>query len=431
MRVYTVVAGDELRAIADRVEATTRDLVRWNELAGEDVLVPGLHLLVPGPATLAQTYRVRRGEDLTQAARRLGVSLEELESYSQIRQTTGPQWQAGQTVLVPRRVTQKRTIEVNGYLLPQGTPTDSGILQDVGRWLSYLSIFSYQARADGTLVETKDNIALEVAKRYGIAPLMTVSNFDGNTFNTELAHTILANGSIRRRLFDHIMRLARSKGFRGINVDFEHMRPTDRPLYNQFIRELGRIVRPAGMSLSIALGPKTSDDPMAQWMGAFDYRTLGAEVDFLMLMTYEWGWVGGPPMAVAPLNQVRAVLDYATSVIPPQKILMGISLYGYDWPLPYPAGGRASGIANNTAQNLAIREQVPIQWEHPSASPFFRYRTRELEERVVWFDDALSVSAKLNLVYEYNLRGVSYWVLGNSFPQNWYLLDDSFEVRKV
>lgn len=136
-------------------------------------------------------------------------------------------------------------------------------------------------------------------------------------------------------------------------------------------------------------------------------------------------------MAIAPIDQVRAVLNYATSVIPPAKILMGVALYGYDWPLPYPSGGRASGIDNNSAQNLATREQVPVEFEGRSASPFFEYTAADMSRHRVWFEDALSTAAKLQLVYEYGLRGVSYWVLGNEFPQTWYLLDDSFEVRKI
>lgn len=137
-------------------------------------------------------------------------------------------------------------------------------------------------------------------------------------------------------------------------------------------------------------------------------------------------------MAVAPIRQVRAVLDYATSVIPSNKILMGMSLYGYDWPQPFvKETTRAAGIDNNSAQNLAIREQVPIQWDAASASPNFRYTNQAGENHIVWFDDALSVAAKLQLVYDYNLRGVSYWVLGNEFPQGWYLLKDSFEVKRL
>jgi len=140
--------------------------------------------------------------------------------------------------------------------------------------------------------------------------------------------------------------------------------------------------------------------------------------------------VMGPPMAVAPINQVRAVINYATSVIQPNKILMGMSLYGYDWPLPWKTGDRAAGISNNAAQNLAISEKAPIEFDGSSASPNFRYRVGT-DEHIVWFDDALSAEMKFRLVYEYDLRGISYWVLGNSFPQNWYLVKDVFDIKKI
>lgn len=380
MLIHTVQSGETLRAIAQKYGTSTRDLIRLNELENQDVLVVGLHLLVPA-----------------------GIEKE-----------TG----------------KKPTIEVNGYLLPEGSQTDARILQDVSL-LTYACMFSYRTRADGTLEVLRDRIAREAANRYRIAPLMTVTNFDGNSFNTELAHTVLANGSIRRKLIESILRTLSVNEFRGVNVDFEHMRSTDRQLYNQFIRELGAAVRAGKRSISIAMGPKTGDNPTASWMGAFDYKILGEEVDFLMLMTYEWGWVGGPPMAVAPLKQVRAVLDYATSVISPEKIQMGMALYGYDWKLPYVKGStRAAGLSNNTAQNLAVTVQVPIEFDEVSASPFFHYRM-EGEDHIVWFEDALSADIKFRLVEEYQLRGISYWTLGNSFPQNWYLLEDKFYVKKL
>ncbi|MBX5436859.1 MAG: LysM peptidoglycan-binding domain-containing protein [Alicyclobacillaceae bacterium] len=451
MWIHTVVAGDTLRSIAERYGTSTREMLRLNELPNEQQLVPGLHLLVPGAAYLAVPYTVRRGDTLTAIARRTGISETNLLRWlgtqlvtpgtpaaAAVAQATesviaqaASRLQAGQVLLLPTPQRTKRSIEVNAYIVPQGRVDDANAVRDVGRWLTYISVFSYQARADGTLVPARDTYVLEAAGQTRSAPLMTVTNFDGQRFNTEMAHTILANGSIRRRLTDNVVRALRSRGFRGVNVDFEHMRPGDRPLYNRFIQELGDVVRPQGFSLSIAMGPKTSDDPQQEWMGAFDYRTLGRLVDFLMLMTYEWGWVGGPPRAVAPLDQVRRVLEYATSEIRPDKILMGMSLYGYDWPYPWQPGMRASGLSNNSAQNLAVNRGSPVEWDVLSASPYFYYRTSEGQQRVVWFDDALSAAAKLHLVYEFGLRGVSYWVLPNSFPQNWYLLEDSFNAQKL
>lgn len=296
MLVYTVVEGDTLSGIAEKLGTTSSEMLRLNELENENVLVPGLHLLAPGPATLAQTYTVRSGDTLPRIAQRIGVSTNELENWSGLRESKGVRLKPGQRLVLPKRITKKRTIEVNGYLIPTGTQTDAGILQDVGESLTYLCIFSYQVRADGSLLEEKDQNARAAARRYNVVPLMTLTNFDGNGFNTELAHTVMANASIRRRLIDNILRTMRNRGFGGVNVDFEHMRPTDREWYNRFIQELRRTVKAVGYSISIAMGPKTKDEPTAAWMGAFDYKTLGREVDFVMLMTYEWGWVGGPPM---------------------------------------------------------------------------------------------------------------------------------------
>jgi spore germination protein len=61
-----------------------------------------------------------------------------------------------------------------------------------------------------------------------------------------------------------------------------------------------------------------------------DYPVHGALVDHVIIMTYDGGYTFGPPMAVAPLNEVVKVLNYAVTAIPREKIFMGIPNYGYD-----------------------------------------------------------------------------------------------------
>ena len=81
-------------------------------------------------------------------------------------------------------------------------------------------------------------------------------------------------------------------------------------------------------------------------------------------MTYEWGYTYGPPMAVAPLGQVRAVLDYAVTAVAPEKIFMGIPLYGYDWPLPFVSGEtRAESLSPVQAVERALRHDIAIQYD--------------------------------------------------------------------
>lgn len=82
---------------------------------------------------------------------------------------------------------------------------------------------------------------------------------------------------------------------------------------------------------------------------------IGAAANSVLLMTYEWGFTYSIPMAVAPVNKVRQVIEYAITEIPSAKIDMGIPNYGYDWPLPYEKGvTRARTIGNIEAVNIAV-----------------------------------------------------------------------------
>ena len=134
-------------------------------------------------------------------------------------------------------------------------------------------------------------------------------------------------------------------------------------------------------------------------------------------------------MAVAPLLNVRAVLDYAVTEIPPEKIFLGIPNYGYDWPLPFVQGvTRAQSISNQYAIELAIRYNIAIQYDETSQSPFFHYTDDSGTVHEVWFEDARSMAAKLNLIAEYGFRGAGFWNLMRPFPQTWQVLNGLYQV---
>ncbi|WP_067845575.1 glycosyl hydrolase family 18 protein [Alicyclobacillus mali (ex Roth et al. 2021)] len=429
MEIHRVEPGETPADIASKYGVSLRDLLRYNELASKDVIAPGIALILPkGPPVRVIRHVVKAGDTLNRLAHRYGVPSAVIANWNPGLPADGP-LPVGFTVNIPGTRSDRRTIELNAYLVPEGNENDQALLQDVSD-LTYVCAFSYRVQPTGDLDAPKDRSMLDAAAKFQIAPMATLTNFNGNRFNPDLAHAILHSTALANRVVDQIVRVCEEKGYRGVNVDFEHMPPGDRAAYTAFIRTLGKVLRPRGLSLSLALGPKTSDEAGAPWMGAFDYAALGDEADFVMLMTYEWGWVGGPPMPVAPVDRVASVLEYATGTIDPKKILMGMTLYGYDWPLPYMKGKtRAASIANNDAQNLAIAERVPVEWDLKAASPHFAYETAGTKHEV-WYDDALSAAVKLALVDAYGLRGVSLWVLGNEFPQLWYLLKDGYKLEK-
>jgi spore germination protein len=370
---------------------------------------------------------VTSGETLFTITRRYSVPLSALLSANP--RVEPARLQPGQELIIPKASEKQGTIYVNGYAFPN---INRDVLNSTLPYLTYLSIFSHQVRPDGSLVQINDTPLIEAARSAGVAPMLVITNIEeGASFSGELAHTILTDGQAQDALVENIVTTLREKNYYGLDVDFEYIFPEDREEYNNFMRRLSATLRPLGYTLTVALAPKLSADQRGVLYEAHDYPVMGALVDHVILMTYEWGYTYGPAMAVSPINQVRRVLNYAVTAIPSEKILMGMPNYGYDWTLPFIRGSAARTLTNTGAVLQAERVRAAIQYDTVSQAPFYTYYDSEKRKHEVWFDDARSIQARLALVRAYDLGGVSYWTINSFMPQNWLILDSMFNVRKV
>ena len=239
------------------------------------------------------------------------------------------------------------------------------------------------------------------------------------------------NGNMLPTTVDEVLEVLRAKNYEGLDVDFEFVAPENRQAYIDFIASLTARLNAEGYIVVTALAPKTYAEQPGLLYEAHDYSGIGAVSNAVLLMTYEWGYSAGPPMAVSPIGSVRRVLDYGVTAIEPSKIYMGMPNYGYDWPLPFERGvTRAPSIGNVEAVDIAARYGAVILYDEASQAPHFNYFNEAWTEHEVWFEDARSVRAKLALVPEYGLAGVGYWNLMRPFPQNWQVLNALYEIRR-
>src|SRR5699024_11201874 len=226
--------------------------------------------------------------------------------------------------------------------------------------LTYLALFSYAINRDGSLRPPPTNRLGQIANANQAALSMAITNLEGGSFSTELMHIILTVQAVQNNLLDNIINTATQEGFKDVHFDLEFIAPEDREAYNNFLRKAKERLSQAGLLMSTALAPKTSSTQQGLLYEAHDYAFHGEIADFVVLMTYEWGYSGGPPMAVSPINEVRKVVEYAITEIPAEKILLGQNLYGYDWTLPFVAGGeQARALSPQQAITLA-RQQNEI-----------------------------------------------------------------------
>lgn len=424
MIIYTAQSGDTLYSIARRYGLTLSELERYNVLPDSSRIAIGQDILIPSNNN---TYIVRPGDSVYSIAVKEGVSTADIlrENPSLTEPYT---IYPGQVLLIPKDEANKKTIDVNGYCYPN---INRDILRQTLPYLTFLSIFSYSALADGNLSSINDEELIRIAKEFRTAPVMVVTNtVEGSGFDSDLARTILTDSSVRSTLISNIVSTARSKGYSGVDIDFEYIYPSNRTDYNNFITELKAALTPYNLSLSTAIAPKLSATQVGTLYEAHDYAFHGKVADRVIIMTYEWGYLYGPPLAVAPYSEVKKVISYAVTEIPSEKILMGMPNYGYDWTLPYREGTAADILSINSAMLRAVNENANIEYNESSEAPFFEY-TKDGQNHIVWFENARSTMARLELINDYNLGGVSYWTIGSLFTQNWRVIDSMFNIRKL
>jgi len=424
MQIHVIQPGDTLAGIARAYGSTVNDIVEANDIPNPNRLVVGQTVVIP---IIGSFYWVQQGDSLYSIARKFGTSYQELARINRI--PVDQPLRIGLRLYIPQR--PKVRSETNAYVEPRGNtvaPALENAAREAAPYLTYLAPFSYQALRDGSLKEPLLNNFPQIARANNNTLMMVITNQENDQFSDELGRIILNDMTVQERFLNNIVDTASRVGFRDIHFDFEFLRPADREAYNNFLRKARDRFRQQGWLISTALAPKTSAEQKGAWYEAHDYRAHGEIVDFVVIMTYEWGYSGGPAMAVSPIGPVREVLEYALTEMPGNKIMMGQNLYGYDWTLPFVQGSTARAVSPQQAIQLAADNGVAIQYDQKAQAPFFNYTDREGKRHEVWFEDARSIQAKFDLIKELNLRGISYWKLGLSFPQNWLLITENFNV---
>jgi spore germination protein len=427
VQIHVIQPGQSLWGISQAYGTSVQAIVQANDIPNPSALVVGQALVIP---IYGSFYWVQPGDTLYRIGQKFKMD------YREIARVNGISLQSYLTVGMRIYIPQKPPVkaEFNAYI-ESFEKTVSEELQQAARdaapELTYLAPFSFEVQRDGSLKEPPLDDYFNIAKANNVTLMMVLTNLEDGQFSNELGKVILNDEAVQNKLLDNIVSTAKRLGYRDIHFDFEFLRPADREAYQKFLRKARARFKKEGWLISAALAPKTSATQKGEWYEAHDYKGIGAIVDFVVIMTYEWGYSGGPPMPVSPIGPVREVLEYALTEMPPNKIMMGQNLYGYDWTLPYKPGGEyAKALSPQAAIALALKEGVAIQYDYKNQAPHFDYWDDQGKQHKVWFEDARSIQAKFDLLKELNLRGMSYWKLGLPFPQNWLLIKDNFTVVK-
>jgi spore germination protein len=426
MIIHVVQPGETIYSIAKKYNVSPQKIIMDNELTTPNVIVPGQTIVILIPK---QVHVVKPLDTLASIAQMYDTTTVELLQNNPFIEYADAIY-PGDHITISNTEPKVGTIFVNGYAYPN---IDRGVLMKTLPYLTYISLFTYGITESGELIDIEDEELIRMARNFGVAPLMVLSTLtEEGTFSNELAHKILNSEEIQEKLIENVLEKLKEKQYHGLDIDFEYVQPEDREVFVNFVKKITERLNAEGFQVFTALAPKISSEQKGLLYEAHDYPAIGDASNRVLLMTYEWGYTYGPPMAVAPIDKVREVLDYAVTEINPEKIYMGIPNYGYDFTLPFVQGeSRADSLSNVEAVNLAAKVGANIQYDEESQSPYFIYYDKQGRQHRVWFEDARSIREKLDAFSEYGFEGVGIWNVMKYFPQNWLVLSSLYDIAKV
>jgi spore germination protein YaaH len=299
------------------------------------------------------------------------------------------------------------------------------------------TISAYPGLPDGTIETYR-----AAASAAGVPLLATI--FDDSPAGAMAA--VLADPASRAAHVQAVVGLVAAGGFDGVDLDYEKFAFSDdrgtwattRPNWIAFLTELGAALDATGAQLVVSVPPVYDDGQTADsgyWV--YDYASMGAVVDRIRVMAYDYSFTGSAPGPIAPIDWVHGLVEAIADLVAPDKVDLGIPTYGYDWVLSVsgtcPADQTPETKAMSTsraARTVAERGIVPL-WDPVTEERVFTY-TDTLTgtdatgaavtctvAREVHYLDAVAVHRRAWIAHRADLHGVALWALGNDDDLTW------------
>lgn len=314
----------------------------------------------------------------------------------------------------------KKRLWIFGYIAEDfpGDLRSVKTLEQSGYAIDMYADFAFRLHSDASFTGHISKQALEISYKQGIAPLLLFHNFNGQIFDPKPLKTILGNDFLRERCITNILELL-PKNIAGIHIDFEGVDASVRIAFISFLDSLGAALHNQGLLLTIAVPAKRS-----KWEAqGYDFAEIGRICDAITIMTYDEHFAGGLPGSIAGLPWMTQALDYAINLIPRNKILLGIPVYGYDW-----SNQVTKMIPLRDIPALIAKTQGRLLWSDSAVEPYFYY-WQGRDKHTVWFENEISAKIRLGFIKTYRIRGISIWRLGYENKLFWQFLIAKLKLK--
>lgn len=428
MEIYITKQGDTINSIADQYNISVQRLIQDNGVTVSRNLVPGQTIVIAYPK---ESYTVLEGDTLSSIADNSNITVKQLLKNNPFlieREYIYP----GESLVVSYDKSNKKTV-TTGYA---NSYIDLITYKKSLLYLTYISIFGYRTKDDGSIINIDDEKLIKIAKEFGVAPLMFLSTFGAEGIGSvEATYLILYNQDLVDYHIDEAIRILDEKGYYGLNITLEYLSKSNTEAFENFVIKLSKNLNSRGYKLFITIIPNLEIRDNELTYENIDYSRVIDNADGVMFISYFWGYSFGPPTALSSVNLVKSHLDYALKLVPRDITNIGIPILGYNWELPYIIGiTKASSLTINSAIELAKEMGATIQYDETSEAPNYHYiekNPRMPLEHVVWFVDARTIDAFFTLKDQYGIEGLGFWNIMIFYPQFWLVINSQYEIEAV
>ena len=426
MTIHVVQPGETLGSIADQYKISADRLILENGIENPDNLAVDQTIVIIQPLI---SHTVQEGDTIFEIADKYNVSPMQIyrnNPYLAEQEYIDP----GESIVISYDSIKVSPLVTSGYAY---SFISIEVLQKTLPFLTYLTVFNYRQTMEGDIIDVDDQEIIDMAKEYGVAPLMMVSTqTEQGVSSLETAITLLNRPDLQDRLIDNIVEVLKRKGYYGLNQFFQFYNVENQELYLSYVEKLSERLKREGFPLIITITPREHIDGVEGELQEADYSLITQYADALTLLTYNWGYSYGPPASATPVNLLSQVIQNVIKTVPADKVLLGLPVIGYDWPLPYvPGVTKANAITPMIAIIIAAINGVEIQYCEFSQAAYFFYNVNHQSLHNVWFKDARSISAISKLVPQNGLGGLSIWNIMYFNAQMLFVLNNLYDIQRV
>ncbi len=249
-----------------------------------------------------------------------------------------------------------------------------------------------------------------------IPTMALANNYDGTVWRISEMAELLARPASRQNLAQGMVKYAVGARQAGIVLDFEEVPEKSQKDFRQFVAELSAALHAANLKLMVALPAADS---------SYDYGYFASQADAIILMNYDQHWLTSPPGPIAAQDWFVRNLESTLREVPPEKLVVGIANYAYDWPESRRHAPRERAQSGSVQQAIltAFESEAQIEFDSDSLNPHFSYYDEHNHIHHVWMLDGVTAYNQLRACERAGVRGTAVWRLGSLDGSMWYIWD--------